>query len=1160
MLGTFDDFEEHLYYSSQSYVSNSFGEFIPFSWPKTTGRTPYTLAGVDSTAVKEWYGQIDNPTGDYYNAGVLYSASKYDSHNDNALITTVPAHIRYSEDNDLYVKFVNMIGDHYDQLYLYIKHLLDIHSRKHPLYEGTPKKLLEPILKSFGWKPFQSFDFDDLWSYNFGTDGSGSFGAAYNNHTSDFSESMVYSVESQKSESFSKDDIGKELWKRILNNLPYILKTKGTEESIRSVISTYGLPSTILKIHEYGGPQKLPGRHSKNIYDRFSYALKLDGVSSLTGSWAPASSSLGHVRYPDTVEFRINIPDKSENKKDMALWNLHSGSVAIWIEHTSSYIANQSHSAYGRINLALRSGSLGDNYTHHRYMTCSTAWAPIYDNDWWTIMATRRDPGRDTEVRAFTSSVRLETHEEQDIRYELYCKKMSDFSRFGRINWAVSGSLTISGSLGEPSKSYNRAWGGISHTSASTPITSIIDASNISTLKHYFGGATASFAGDNFLYNSASNTPTRYLSGFSGSVQEFRIWLHPLSESIFDYHVQSPQSIAGRHVTSSYDDLLVRWSLGADLMKFNISHSTVISSSEPDRGSRLYGTSNLNMPTAAYLHGFGSGSGVGSEYGYSEEEERYFTLMPRSIGPTTYSEKIRIEDNKLIGQLHPIMTREYSSFDKNPLDSNKLGIFFSPTDEIDLDITNELGPFEFDDFVGDPRDTYLKKYTLLKRIRDHYWKKHSGNPSFFEYLKIIRYFDDSLFRTVRQLIPARAKGQVGLLVKPHLLERPRILKYPSASKYDYGVQVDIPHKYDQVQLEGHINIIESSSFTGYSGGESGPFTYTGLQKKQSSNNRQGTRMGGYMLTPSHSNAGIAKSNFRPQNKIEAERGLDNRTVGELEGDYKYDKFGYDLRGYGSRYIHTTVEFPPAAASVAADGAKVWNAYYKRDAVGMTIHTPPHGYLHQHGTFGKVGYNYDNFTASKASDVTDGYVRYGLNRKVTSELYIPFISQSRKSFERYKNLYYYATAYSESLGKAIPEQHIRNWGESIGYPTYKNSRLNGKPMPSHSLSESAEYQDFKQTPLQNLYWHGCKLIGSDFNMETAQTVDGGPVVEFYDVSPHKYVAADEGADGKILTAGEGAGDVLAERESMAPVGRRYERPAGGSLRGSAISPRQNRRGN
>jgi hypothetical protein len=90
-------------------------------------------------------------------------------------------------------------------------------------------------------------------------------------------------------------------------------------------------------------------------------------------------------------------------------------------------------------------------------------------------------------------------------------------------------------------------------------------------------------------------------------------------------------------------------------------------------------------------------------------------------------------------------------------------------------------------------------------------------------------------------------------------------------------------------------------------------------------------------------------------------------------------------------------------------------------------------------------------------------------------------------------------------------------------------------------------------MADLWWNGCKLVGSDFNMESAQTIDGGPVVEFHEISPYKYVAADENADGKLLTAGEGIGEAgLRDDIRTAPVGRQTSRPnptRGGFMRHS-----------
>ena len=1127
VIAGFDDIEHHLYYESGSYKgSGSYGDKWDLTWPKESGVEPYKLAPTTSSLAKEWYGNYQFPGADHYQTGAIYSASLYDSFNDNSLVKLVPGHIQRDENNDEYLTFVDMVAQHFDYIYFYIKELTSIHKRNNELYEGLSKDLLQPVLESLGWYPHQGFDFDDLWTFHMGTDTSGSFGGNFVNYTADFSQSVTYANNSQASQSFSKEEITKELWKRILNNLPGIMKTKGSERSVRSLISTYGIPSTILKIYEYGGPQVVPNKHSKLKYDRYSYALRTTNDTTITGSWAPASASVGPVRYPDTVEFRFRIPDTRTNKTDMVLWNTWSGSAVIWAECTTSQPTDglpntvnalKSGDVYGKVHFALRSGS-GASST---YISSSTDWAPLYDGDWWNIMLTRFDAGKRArkEVFFFTGSDNINDHHGQDLRYDIYCKKQADHSEFGKITWGISSSIDISGSVSAHSRSYNAAWGGGEE--------SIVSEFDGETLKHYLGGAVGSFAGDDFLQNSGSSRT------LSGSLQEFRMWHHHLSESVFDSRVMAPRTIQGRTVTASFDDLLVYWPLGNDLNKYEPSHSVEISSSHPDYfNSRFKYDQNKALTTKGYYYGYN----FTSQTGYSEEEERNFTLTPREIGPSPYSDKIRLEDNSLLGVLSIDNKMERSSADTNPVDSNKLGVFFSPTDEINLDVAHELGPYEPDDFVGDPVDEFRPSYTQLKHVRDYYFKKHFGNPNFYDYIRLLAYFDDSLFRTIRQLLPARANAQVGLMVKPHLLERPKIQSRPSASKG--GLKVDVFEELQHTVVHGTLGLFDSMSITSNT-------TEVGRWRQLYNSSKigqthVGSRENTFMLVPSTSNAAIMKDDFKPRNSEEAARGLLNTTVGELEVDMDYKKYGYDHWLQGARYIHTTVEFPRSTQGTDPDGAKVWNAYYDRDAWGMTIHTPPHQYIH--GTN-----DLDQFTASRAIDVTDAWQKWGLNRKRNTEIYVPFISQSRKSFERKIKLNYYASSFSQSKGIPIPESHIL----SNLVVTYGRPSMQGIQLPSHSLSESAEYQDFKQTPLQNLYWHGCKLIGSDFNMESSTTVDGGPVVEFHEVSPYKYVAADDTSDGKILTAGEGRGENLAVRPAARPIGNRFVRPS--PTRGGFKSP-------
>ena len=98
-------------------------------------------------------------------------------------------------------------------------------------------------------------------------------------------------------------DITKEVWKRLYHNLPYLLKTKGTERGIRALITSYGIPSTILRVKEYGGPD-VPDNETPQfeIRRKFTKALDFRGGQFVRTSWANDGST---SRKPDTIEFRF---------------------------------------------------------------------------------------------------------------------------------------------------------------------------------------------------------------------------------------------------------------------------------------------------------------------------------------------------------------------------------------------------------------------------------------------------------------------------------------------------------------------------------------------------------------------------------------------------------------------------------------------------------------------------------------------------------------------------------------------------------------------------------------------------------------------------------------------------------------------------------------
>ena len=109
-----------------------------------------------------------------------------------------------------------------------------------------------------------------------------------------------------------------------------------------------------------------------------------------------------------------------------------------------------------------------------------------------------------------------------------------------------------------------------------------------------------------------------------------------------------------------------------------------------------------------------------------------------NLGPSgRSSNKIRIEKDERIDKVgNPVLKFGESitipSYDKAPVDSNKLGVFFSPSAAIDEDIILSMPNLDFDQYIGDPRDQYNEQYTGLTEARNLYWQKNTGPNNFWD--------------------------------------------------------------------------------------------------------------------------------------------------------------------------------------------------------------------------------------------------------------------------------------------------------------------------------------------------------------------------------------------------------------------------------------------
>lgn len=272
ILKNFDHYDRHLYFESGSSA-----------WPKTNNVKPFINA--TGAVTSSWYNtQVDN-------------AYSYDLNNYNQLLNTVPEYLREDSRNAPYAVFIHMIGQHFDNLWVYSKAVTDKYDNDNRLNKGISKDLVQDALRNFGVNLYTSNkSVTDLFQ---------TFtGQLYELSNDEFGDRLsTATLVSSSANPTSQENYIKEVYKRIYHNLPLLLKAKGTERGIRALISSFGIPTDNYitgSIDSHSGLQaRIFGGNNRTN-------------TQYTGPLLSTTSSLSKIRLDDTGSI-INGDTLSQN-------------------------------------------------------------------------------------------------------------------------------------------------------------------------------------------------------------------------------------------------------------------------------------------------------------------------------------------------------------------------------------------------------------------------------------------------------------------------------------------------------------------------------------------------------------------------------------------------------------------------------------------------------------------------------------------------------------------------------------------------------------------------------------------------------------------------------------------------------------------------------
>jgi hypothetical protein len=700
VITNFDGYEYYLYFESGSTA-----------WPKANSTPPFQNVPTTSSIGLTWIN------------GQSTTAQTYDENNKDALINTIPLYIKEDSDNADFELFVEMVGQHFDSIWVYTEAVTEKYNSDNRVESGLSKDLIGTALKDFGIKLYENnFTSDNLYNTYLGYTPSGSL-LPYTGQEL----ITTYVTASATGSLIPIDNLSSEIYKRLYHNLPYLLKKKGTVEGLNTLITTFGIPDTILRVYEYGGKDK-----STSTFDQWQQQYDLSfyntGSSYVTSSFQLNSTWGATSNRPSAVEFRFKtegIPAATHYSQ--SLWSTDNGST-ILLKYTGSAYSSGSYTG-SVVNPYNQYGVLEFYPSSSNLTATASIYLPFFDGGWWSVLVNKNS----------------------STDFTIYAKNSLYNGNDGNtLGFQASSSVILA-----------NPW--------------------ITVTEAYLGKSSLSS------------------KVFSGSLQELRYYTQPISESTFDAYVMNPGSI------EQSEFLAFRAALGGELYTASISiHPKV--SGEQVTTSSFAATSNF------YITGSTT---------YSPNVSTVFYDQPAVGIKNAVSNKVKVGTTDLYGTVLSglnTLQQNYVVSQSYTRDVNYLEVGFSPQNEINEDINSQFGYFNIGEYIGDPRfiSESNYRYPALDTLSLDYFRKYTSSYNYTDYLRLLKFFDNSLFRLIKDFIPARTAAATGAIVKQHLLERNR--QRPPQVNYiqpEYtGSVTSLPRDYQTGSIEvftggagGSVNVL-----------------------------------------------------------------------------------------------------------------------------------------------------------------------------------------------------------------------------------------------------------------------------------------------------------------------------------------------------------------
>lgn len=713
-----------------------------------------------------------NPSVVSLNSNLLSSASFYDQQNPNLITKLIPRH--YLREGALEEGYPNTsidgsIGDAYsgegipgqgkigsvqiiltflyiwakffDEIKMFADAFKTLRTVDYDVNDTVPSNFLIDFIKSYGLYLPPLFNSSNLTQYVDGED--------------------VTQIEIND---YSLKQVQEKLLRRVLINMPDVLRSKGTQHSIRSFLRSIGMdPDNTMRIREFGGPSIKQFGNCRE--KRTEYYPMVNFVSSSLITTPFLSASRVEPGYPLAVgPFSSGI---STNVSDGLLTSGSWTFEGLYKYNSKSILFVTGAQSLARLEVTGSSSAAKPGVVLN-LVSSGSLYAFIR-------------PGVSSNSPTLTLELDADVLNGEKWNISVGC------NRNDSINSKVSSSYFLraaSQNNGDLIEVYSTSSFFNETPSGEANVFRTIDASlNASGSRIAVGNDQNIPAGSMgyFFLNSTLDSPkAARASEFNGLVSNLRFWSKGITDTEWREHVKNYKSVGVEDPTTNYNYINNKT---GSFERLRLS----ILEKQNQRTASLSGQVTFFDFSENGFDATGTGFAANQKV-HLGDVFSYSYLSPY-FDEYSSGEKIRVRgfenEESLLDSPVSVLGKVYElPAGESVLDDPRFSIEISLIDTLNKDIINMFATFdELSNAIGSPELQYSPDYPALENLRNIYFNRLSEKLSFKNFFNFYRWFDLSIGTFIQQLVPRKTKFKgTNFVIESHMLERHKI-EYQSSEIY-----------------------------------------------------------------------------------------------------------------------------------------------------------------------------------------------------------------------------------------------------------------------------------------------------------------------------------------------------------------------------------------